>query len=92
MNRRDIFVLAGTHTQFVNFSHAFGPGYVEIEDKMSMLPEMRMAAEGGRVMVLLVGTWTLHPLRDAVLSFVDDQDRQGRPRGQCFAMLGRPQR
>ena len=52
--------------------------------------DLDAAAREGRPLILLVGTWVNHPLRDRVLEWAKSTDKDGRPRGQCFCLFGRP--
>lgn len=81
-----VLVLAGTPQQFTNFSFVFGDKFTEIREEK----DLDEAARDGRPLILLVGTWVNNPLRDHVLSWAKETDRDGRPRGQCFALFGRP--
>lgn len=80
-----ILVLAGTHAQFNNFAHAFGDRFVEITGD-DTLESWR---GDDRPLVLLVGTWVMNPLRERVMGWAQQLDRDSRPRGQTFVMLGR---
>jgi hypothetical protein len=79
-----IYVLPGTDQQFINFKHAFGPDFRIVMHKQDLIE----GSADGRVLVLLIGTWYDHPLRDEVLNYCASKDDQGRPRGQAFAMFG----
>lgn len=80
-----ILVLPGTPQQFVNFTHVFGDRFVEVTDEQ-VLNNWKGET---RPLVLLIGTWVVNPLRERVMDWVQEKGRDGRPRGQCFVMLGR---
>ena len=81
-----ILVLAGTPQQFTNFAHAFGDRFVEIQSEQTLCDWKGEE----RPLVMLVGTWAMNPLRERVMDWAQEKDRDGRPRGRCFVMLGRP--
>lgn len=81
-----ILVLAGTPQQYQNFRFVFGDNFREVLHEQ----DLDEAAAEGRPLILLVGTWVNNPLRDHVLEWAKSTDRDGRPRGQCFALFGRP--
>jgi hypothetical protein len=81
-----ILVLAGTPQQFTNFSFVFGDKFTEVK----AAEDLDAAAREGRPLILLVGTWVNNPLRDFVLEWAKSTDKDGRPRGQCFCLFGRP--
>lgn len=81
-----ILVLAGTSQQFANFQHAFGDRFTEITSE----EDLKHWRGEDRPLVMLIGTWVMNPLRERVMSWAQQLDRDSRPRGQCFVMLGRP--
>lgn len=81
-----ILVLAGTPQQYQNFRFVFGDKFREILHEQ----DLDEAAATGRPLILLVGTWVNHPLRDRILEWAKSTDKDGRPRGQCFCLFGRP--
>lgn len=81
-----ILVLAGTPQQYQNFRFVFGDKFREILHEQ----DLDEAATTGRPLILLVGTWVNNPLRDRVLGWAKSTDKDGRPRGQCFCLFGRP--
>ena len=83
-----ILVLAGTPQQFTNFTFVFGDQFTAIQSE----EDLDAAGRRGRPLILLVGTWVNNPLRDVVLNWARSTDRDGRPRGQCFALFGRPEK
>lgn len=82
------FVFAGSPAQFVNFCHAFGNEFNECKS----VQDLQRASVDGRVMVILIGSWSSNPAYVAILDWLRDVDGDGRPNGQAFAMLGRPPR
>lgn len=80
------FVLTGNPTQFVNFCHVFGEEFTRLESVE------QLQSIGSRPLVLLVGTWAMNPLHEPVLDWLRKTDKDRRPNGQAFAMLGRPGR
>lgn len=80
-----LLVLAGTPQQFQNFRHAVG---MEMREVLHLHDLDEAAAQGGRPVILLVGTWTANPLHLDVLEWARTPDRQGRPSGVCFAKFG----
>lgn len=70
-----IYILAGTHQQYVNFLHVVGEqNFVEVSHAGSI--------EDRHPILLLIGTWHSHPDMQAIIARVQALD------GQAFGKFG----